>query len=73
MKPRDIKKIRGDLTRAVFAMMLGTSEVTVWRWENGSSKPEGGTLRLLELMESNRKETIRLLSKRIQDGIGDMV
>ena len=70
MTPKDIKKIRGNLSRAVFAMMLGTSEVTVWRWENGSSKPEGGTLRLLELMSSNRKETVRLLSKRIQESLG---
>lgn len=70
MTPKNIKKVRGDLSRAVFAMMLGTSEVTVWRWENGSSKPEGGTLRLLELMSSDRKETMKLLSKKIQESLG---
>ena len=67
MNPKDVKKIRGDLSRAVFAMMIGTSEVTVWRWENGDSKPEGASLRLLELMSRNRKETIHLLSKYVQE------
>lgn len=67
MIPKDVKKIRGNLSRAVFAMMIGTSEITVWRWENGDSKPEGASLRLLELIAKNRKETISLLSKYIQE------
>lgn len=66
MRPKDVKKVRGDLSRAVFAMMIGTSEVTIWRWENGDAKPEGASLRLLELMQEHRKETINLLSKHVQ-------
>jgi DNA-binding transcriptional regulator YiaG len=66
MTPKDVKKVRGDLSRAVFAMMIGTSEVTIWRWENGDAHPEGASLRLLELMQGHRKETIQLLSKHVQ-------
>jgi len=72
MTPKDVKKVRGDFSRAIFAMMIGTSEVTVWRWENGDARPEGASLRLLELMSENRKETINLLSKYVQGQLKTM-
>lgn len=72
MTPKDIRKIRGELSRAAFAMMVGTSEVTIWRWENGEAYPEAGSLRLLELMESDRKATIGMLSKHVHDRIQGM-
>ena len=48
-------------------MMIGTSEVTVWRWEKGEAHPEAGTLRLIELMKKDRKKAMGLLSEYVLD------
>lgn len=40
-----------NLTRVQFAYMLGTTELTVWRWENGAAKPEGAAAALLSALE----------------------
>lgn len=58
MKPEHIKKVRGRMTRETFAALVGTSSITIWRWENGASKPEGAALRLLELLSRNRKQVL---------------
>lgn len=58
-----IRKIRGEIDRTDFALLLGTSPVTVWRWEKGKAAPEGAALTLLELFRDHRRETMRLLWK----------
>lgn len=73
MTPKDIRKIRGDLSREIFGMLVGTSSVTVWRWEKGEASPEAGSLRLLELLEKDRKTTIGMLSKYVQERLEGMV
>lgn len=41
MKPEDVQKLRKSLgvTQECFARMLGTSVITVNRWENARAKP----------------------------------
>jgi DNA-binding transcriptional regulator YiaG len=67
MTPKDIKKIRGDISREEFSLLLGVSSVTLWRWEQGGARPEGASLRLLEILSKDRKQTITLLSKYAQE------
>lgn len=66
MSPVKIKKIRGKITRAIFATLIGTSEITIWRWETSAAKPEGAALRLLELMTQYREETLGHLMELTQ-------
>ena len=58
MNREKIRKVRGKMTRAIFATLIGTSEITIWRWESGGAKPEGAALRLLELLDKCRDETL---------------
>jgi putative transcriptional regulator len=48
----EIKRIRQGtgLSQVMFAGSLGVSPKTVEAWENGRNKPEGATLRLLEIV-----------------------
>ena len=64
MTKAEIRKIRGTMDLPDFAMLLGVSPVTVWRWEKGDISPEGATKVLLELMRDHRRETTKLLWKR---------
>src|SRR5512142_239174 len=38
--PREIRALRGDLTRAEFARRLGVTPLTVYRWELPDDAPE---------------------------------
>lgn len=63
MTPKDIRKARGKLKRGQFANLLGTTDLTIWRWELGKSNPEGPATRLLELVLNHRKETLSKLTQ----------
>lgn len=43
----NVKNIRGELSQAKFAEILGVTQPTVCRWENGKT-PRGAAKRLLE-------------------------
>jgi len=62
MKPSDIKRIRGDLSQVGFARIVGVSELTISRWENGHVHPEGGAVTLLKLMEKDRGRVLSLIN-----------
>lgn len=63
---KEAKAIRGQMDEADFALLLGVSPVTVWRWENRKGKVEGAAQTLLELLKDHRQETLRLLWKRLK-------
>jgi len=65
VKPKDIRKLRGSMTRETFSLLMGISIPSLWRWETGGSKPEGAALRLLEMVADERKSMIDLLSKYV--------
>ena len=50
---RQIKRIRlkHKASQAVFAAFLNTSKSTVQKWEQGQKKPNGPSLKLLNLVE----------------------
>jgi DNA-binding transcriptional regulator YiaG len=62
MKPSDIKRIRGDLSQVGFARIVGVSELTISRWENGHVKPEGGAVTLLQLFEKDRGRVLSMIN-----------
>jgi DNA-binding transcriptional regulator YiaG len=67
MDAKEIKTIRGSMSELDFALLLGVSPVTVWRWERGGIKPrEGPATVLLELMRDHRRETLALLWKHLK-------
>jgi putative transcriptional regulator len=51
--PAEIKKIRHrcGTSQAVFAAYLNTASSTVQKWERGSKRPNGPSLKLLNLVE----------------------
>ncbi len=66
MTKAEVRKIRGGIDQADFALLMGISPVTVWRWEKGKAGPEGAALTLLELFRDHRRETLKLLWKRAE-------
>lgn len=44
-----------NLSQVVFAKALGVSVKTVEAWESGRNKPQGPALRILQLLEADRK------------------
>ena len=50
-----IKKIRSKnkASQSVFAAYLNTSKYTVQKWEQGAKKPNGPSLKLLNLVDQN--------------------
>ncbi len=66
MNGKEIKAIRGQLDEAEFALLLGVNPSTIWRWECGGTPPNGASLTLLELLRDHRRETIKLLWKRLK-------
>jgi putative transcriptional regulator len=66
MTPNQVKAIRGSMEEADFALLLGVSPSTIWRWERGQIPPRGASVTLLELIRDYRRETIRLLWKRVK-------
>lgn len=71
MNAKEIRKIRGGMSELDFALLLGVSPVTVWRWERGGIKPrDGAVMVLLELLRDHRRETMKLLWKRLKPRLG---
>ena len=54
MNPAEIRALRNalDLTQAQFAQLLGVHHLTVWKWEQGRSRP---TPHHIAMMQSFRK------------------
>ncbi len=57
---RQIKRIRlkHKASQAVFAAYLNTSKSTVQKWEQGQKKPNGPSLKLLNLVERKGLEAL---------------
>jgi len=53
----DVKQIRGGLSQAQFAELLGVRQATVSRWETGESVPSGPALVLLHQIASKKLVT----------------
>jgi DNA-binding transcriptional regulator YiaG len=66
MNAKEIRAIRGTMDETDFALLMGVSPVTIWRWENRPTQPDGASIVLLELMRDHREETTRLLWKRLK-------
>ena len=66
MNAKEVQAIRGQMDEADFALLLGVSPVTIWRWEHRGDPPQGASLTLLELVRDHRRETLRLLWKRLK-------
>lgn len=51
--PAEIREIRmtGNVSQAVFAILLGTTTGTVTQWEQGLRTPSGPALKLLDLVK----------------------
>ncbi len=51
--PRQIKRLRlkYKASQAIFAAFLNTSKSTVQKWEQGQKKPNGPSLKLLNLVD----------------------
>jgi len=58
--PRQIKRIRtrNKASQAVFAAYLNTSPSTVQKWEQGQKKPNGPSLKLLNLVDKKGLEAL---------------
>ena len=66
MNSQMIRAIRGTMEEVDFALLMGVSPTTVWRWERKGHEPDGASVVLLELMRDHRKETMKLLWKRLK-------
>ena len=51
-------RIRNKASQAVFAAYLNTSPSTVQKWEQGQKKPNGLSLKLLNLVEQHGLEAL---------------
>jgi len=58
--PTQIKRLRTryKASQAVFAAYLNTSPSTVQKWEQGQKKPNGPSLKLLNLVDVHGLETL---------------
>lgn len=52
-------RTRNKASQAVFAAYLNTSPSTVQKWEQGQKKPNGPSLKLLNLVERKGLEALR--------------
>jgi len=52
-------RTRNKASQAVFAAYLNTSPSTVQKWEQGRKKPNGPSLKLLNLVERKGLEALR--------------
>lgn len=52
-------RTRNKASQAVFAAYLNTSPSTVQKWEQGQKKPNGPSLKLLNLVEQKGLEALR--------------
>ena len=60
MSAAQIKRLRtrNRASQAVFAAYLNTSTSTVQKWEQGQKKPNGASLKLLNLVEQKGLEAL---------------
>ena len=60
LSPTQIKRLRtrNKASQAVFAAYLNTSASTVQKWEQGQKKPNGPSLKLLNLVEQKGLEAL---------------
>lgn len=60
MSPLQIRRLRrrNHVSQAVFAAYLNTSLSTVQKWERGQKKPNGPSLKLLNLVERKGLEVL---------------
>ena len=60
LSPAQIKRLRtrNRASQAVFAAYLNTSPSTVQKWEQGQKKPNGPSLKLLNLVEKKGLEAL---------------
>ncbi len=58
--PTQIRRLRGKnrASQAVFAAYLNTSPSTVQKWEQGQKKPNGPSLKLLNLVDKKGLEAL---------------
>jgi len=58
--PTQIKRLRSrhKASQAVFAAYLNTSPSTVQKWEQGQKKPNGPSLKLLNLVDAHGLEAL---------------
>lgn len=58
--PAQIKRIRQSTkaSQGVFAVYLNTSKSTVQKWEQGAKKPNGPSLKLLNIVERKGLEAL---------------
>lgn len=58
--PAQIKRIRQKTrtSQGVFAIYLNTSKYTVQKWEQGSKKPNGPSLKLLNIVDRRGLEAL---------------
>ena len=58
--PAQIKRLRSryKASQAVFAAYLNTSPSTVQKWEQGQKKPNGPSLKLLNLVDAHGLEVL---------------
>lgn len=66
MNAKEVKAIRGSMDEADFALLIGVSPSTIWRWEHGGIPPKGASVTLLELVRDHRRDIVRLLWKRLR-------
>ena len=58
--PAEIKRIRtkSKASQGVFAVYLNTSKSTVQKWEQGAKKPNGPSLKLLNMVDQKGLEAL---------------
>lgn len=59
--PEDIKRIRAaaKVSQAVFASFLNVKKITVAAWEQGTKKPSGAAVKILDLVERKGLDILR--------------
>jgi putative transcriptional regulator len=59
--PQEIKKIRNEnkVSQAVFAEFINVKKITVAAWEQGTKKPSGTAVRILDLVERKGLDVLR--------------
>lgn len=70
--PEDIRQIRDKLavSQSVFSELLNVSLSTVRAWEQGQRKPDGPSLRLLELADRNPAAILEVAKVRATASVG---
>jgi len=53
MTPNDLKNLRGDKTKIVFAQEIGVTVQTLGNWESGRTKPPAPRLTQLQKLRDN--------------------